>query len=97
MKWHYDYVDELSFRNEKDIRNGKYLVYHVDTIDYLLNNPDWVFNNRAGDEQDYIMDYYDYHMESEDGEYIYIPSFEVVKKLEDREEIMRDAFYTNCY
>ena len=80
--WHYEYEDEIVFKDSKDPRNGTYLAYHIDTMDYILNNNDWVANNNAFDEQRYILDYLDMSLESNDGEYIYIPDSDTAMKIE---------------
>ena len=97
MKWHYDYIDEVVFPDSSDIRNGKYLVYNIDTFDYLMNEPEWVFNNHAEYEQDYILDFYQYHLESEDGELIYIPDSHMASRLETRDQIKEMEFYLDSY
>lgn len=80
--WHYEYEDEIICKDPKDIRNGTYLVYHIDTIDYILNNNDWVVNNNAFDEQEYILDHLGMSLESDYGEYVYIPDPHTAMKIE---------------
>lgn len=89
MGWHYKYKDEVIFSNEKDPRNGKYLVYDTDTFDYILNNKDWVYNNDAFEEHSYILDYLEYMLESNNGELVFIPTADVAVRLETRDLILR--------
>lgn len=83
-KWHYDYEEEIVCKDNEDIRAGKYYAYNIDTIDYLLNDNDWVFNNDAISEQQYIIDHWDLRLESIDGEIIYIPDYKVITKYETK-------------
>lgn len=77
--WHYIGTEEIV---TNDYRAGTYLVYYADTVDYILTSEDWVINNDAYDEWDYIVDYRDMMLESEDGEYAYIPDVKTARRIE---------------
>lgn len=82
-KWHYICEEEIRFPKDDDIRNGKYYCYHVDTWNYLINNFDWVHQNDAFDEHEWLLDSRDNHLESNSGDLIYVPTFEVNQRIED--------------
>lgn len=69
--WHYIY--KIVCKNSEYFRAGTYLVYEYDTFDYLINSPDWAFNNNALDEQSYVLDNLENTFESMDGDLIYVP------------------------
>lgn len=77
--WHYIGTEEII---SNDYRSGTYLVYDIDTLDYILNDKDWVGINDAFDEWDYIVDYLDYMLESDDGKYVYIPDAKTATRIE---------------
>lgn len=94
--WHNIGTEEIVCKNKDDLRAGTYLVYDIDTFDYLVNENDWVFQNKAFEEQSYILDYLNYMLESDDGELVYIPDAKTAIKLEMEEaisEMEADAFY----
>ena len=82
-KWHNICEDEIMFKNKTDCRNGKYLVYDVDVFDRLINDNEWVFNNDAIEEQEWIEDNLDKMLESNDGQNIYIPTANVSTKIDN--------------
>jgi hypothetical protein len=82
-KWHNICEDEIMFKSKTDCRNGKYLVYDVDVFDRLINDNEWVFNNDAIEEQEWIEDNLDKMLESNDGQSIYIPTFNVSTKIDN--------------
>ena len=83
--WHNNGYEEIE---SKDYRAGRYLVYYADTLDYIINSNDWVFNNDAFDEQEYVIDHLDMMLESEDGETVYIPDAKTAMKIETEREIL---------
>ena len=85
--WHYIYKDEIVCKNSGDYRAGTYLVYDADTFDYLINDPDWAFNNDAYGEQSYVLDNLDNMLESADGDLIYIPDAKTAIKIETERAI----------
>lgn len=94
--WHNIGTEEIVCKNKGDLRAGKYLVYDIDTFDYLINDNDWVFQNDAYEEQCYILDYLDYMLESNDGELVYIPDAKTAAKREMEEAILEtetDNYY----
>lgn len=94
--WHYTKKEEIVCKNDNDLRAGTYLVYDIDTFDYLINDNDWIFQNNAFDEQSYILDYLDYMLESDDGELVYIPDARTATKRETEEAILEmetDTYY----
>lgn len=93
--WHNIGTEEIVCKNKDDLRAGTYLVYDIDTFDYLVNENDWVFQNKAFEEQSYVRDYLKYMLESDDGELVYIPDAKTAIKLEMEEaisEMEADAF-----
>lgn len=82
MKWNYICKEEVMFPDEKDCRNGTYMVYDQDTFDYLVNNKEWCYINHAMEERDYILNYLDNMLESNDGSFIFIPCYEVATRIE---------------
>lgn len=94
--WHYIKTEEIVCKNKGDLRAGTYLVYDIDTFDYLINDNQWVFQNDAYDEQSYILDYLQYMLESDDGELVYIPDVKTATKREMEEAILdmeAEAYY----
>ena len=94
--WHYISKEEIVCKNEGDVRAGTYLVYDIDTFDYLINDNQWVFQNDAYDEQSYVLDYLQYMLESDDGELVYIPDAKTASKREMEEAISdmeAEAYY----
>ena len=80
-KWHNIREDEIIFKTP-NCREGKYLVYDKDTFDYLVNNNDWVFNNDAIEEQEWILDNMDKILESNDGKEIFIPTARTATEID---------------
>lgn len=76
MKKHYICIDNME--------NGSYYTYGIDTFDYLLNDNEWAFINDAIDEQEYIINALDYMIESDDGEYVSIPTYLTKCKLDEQ-------------
>ena len=94
--WHNIGTEEIVCKNKNDLRAGTYLVYDADTFDYLINNNDWVFQNKAFEEQSYILDYLHFMLESKDGEFVYIPDAKTAIKRETEEAILEmeaDEYY----
>jgi hypothetical protein len=81
-KWHNIREDEIIFKTP-NCREGKYLVYDKDTFDYLVNNNDWVFNNDAIEEQEWILDNMDKILESNDEKEIFIPTARTATKIDN--------------
>ena len=99
-KWHYIYKDEIIYPNKDDRRNGEYYCYQIDTFDRLLNDNDWVQNNDAWDELNWILDTLDKMLESNDGEFIFIPTSRVANQIDnyyEEKEIEYIAYHTLIY
>ncbi len=82
--WHNLGYEEIV---SNDYRAGRYLVYDIDTFDYIVNEHQWVVDNNAFEEWSYIMDYMEFMLESEDGELVYIPDAKTATRLETEREI----------
>ncbi len=80
--WHYICKENVMFPEDDDERNGEYYDYDVDTFDYLVNNPDWVWRNNAFEERDWILDNLDKKLESNDGSIIFIPTYGTSRKID---------------
>ena len=79
--WHYEYEDEIIFKNKKDPRNGKYMVYTPEIIN-KLKDKNWVVENDAFEEASYITDNFENLLTSSDGKLLYVPEIEVSNKIE---------------
>lgn len=79
-KWHCICEDELIFKNDP-FKSGKYYCYHIDVFDRLLNDNNWVHANDAFEEQCWIFDQLDKMVESNDGDFVFIPTFSVAEKI----------------
>lgn len=88
MKWHYIYEDEIiSKTGETYWFNGTYMVYHKDMYDKLLNDKDFVHQNDAFDEHEYLLDCSSIIRISYDGKLIYVPNPEILFRYEISEAL----------
>ena len=60
-----------------------FIFYDVDTFDYLINDKNWVHQNDAFDEYEWIIDNLDKMLESNDGTLVFIPTSETAIRIDN--------------